>query len=72
MNNQNTSEIESSEILLKLADVMRQTSLGHTFIYKSMHNGTFPKQLKIAKKCVRWNQSEISQWIKKQSDLGSN
>jgi prophage regulatory protein len=66
MNKQNTTPIDNSGSLLKLKEVMRQTSLGQSFIYKAMYNGTFPKQLKIGK-CARWRQHEIQQWIDHQT-----
>lgn len=69
MKTQNTSHIDDPDALLKLSDVMLQTKLGHTYIYRAMHRGTFPKQLKIAKRCVRWRKSDILAWINKQSSL---
>lgn len=69
MKTQNIPLLDDSVDLLKLSDVMRQTRLGHTFIYRAMNQGTFPKQLKITKRCVRWRKSDILAWINKQSSL---
>ena len=66
MKTQITSLIDNPDDLLKLSDVMLQTKLGHGYIYKAMHLGNFPKQLKISKKCVRWRKSDILAWINNQ------
>jgi prophage regulatory protein len=66
MNKQSTTSFDDSGSLLKLKEVMQKTSLGQSYIYKSMYLGTFPKQLKISKRCVRWYKSEIQQWIEDQ------
>lgn len=67
MKTQNPSHFDEPDALLKLSDVMQQTKLGHTYIYRAMHKGTFPKQLKITERCVRWRKSDIVDWINKLS-----
>ena len=69
MKNQTTPQSTSKDSLLKLTDIMQLTKVGHTFIYAAMRKGTFPQKIEIAKKCVRWSQQEVSQWIKHQIEL---
>lgn len=52
-----------SERLLRLRDVMAQTGLGSSTIYRYMAAGTFPKQVKIGGYSARWLASEVDGWI---------
>lgn len=49
-------------------DVEAQTGLCRSSIYKRVIEGTFPPQIKVGKRSVRWLQSEIDAWISRQID----
>lgn len=52
-----------SDRLLRLRDVMAQTGLGSSTIYRLIAAGTFPTQLKIGGHSARWLQSAVDAWI---------
>ena len=49
--------------LIKLIEVMKQTALGRTSIYKYMKEGLFPKPVTQIGKSVAWVESEVQEWI---------
>lgn len=49
--------------LIKLTEVMNQTALGRSSIYKYMKEGLFPKPVTQIGKSVAWVESEIQEWI---------
>lgn len=49
--------------LIKLAEVMNQTALGRSSVYKYMKEGLFPKPVTQIGKSVAWVESEIQEWI---------
>jgi prophage regulatory protein len=48
--------------LLKMAEVRRETSLHPATIYRQMHAGTFPRQVRIGLGRVGWWESDIEAW----------
>jgi prophage regulatory protein len=53
----------SSERLLRLPDVKKQTGLGRAAIYAGIADGTFPSPVNIGVRAVAWLESEIQAWI---------
>lgn len=49
--------------LIKLAEVMNQTALGRSSVYKYMKEGLFPKPVTQIGKSVAWVESEVQEWI---------
>jgi len=49
--------------LIKLTEVMNQTALGRSSIYKYMKEGVFPKPVTQIGKSVAWVEDEIQEWI---------
>ncbi len=49
--------------LIKLAEVMKQTALGRSSVYKYMKEGLFPKPVTQIGKSVAWVESEVQEWI---------
>jgi prophage regulatory protein len=49
--------------LIKLAEVMKQTALGRSSVYKYMKEGLFPKPVMQIGKSVAWVESEVQEWI---------
>lgn len=49
--------------LLKLKDVMLQTGLARSTVYKYIAENRFPKPVSLGERNVAWVQSEIDDWI---------
>jgi prophage regulatory protein len=55
-------DIETSERLIRIGDLIEITGLSRTTIYREIQNGRFPVPIRIGAS-VRWPMSEISQFI---------
>lgn len=55
-----------TDSFMRIADVVKTTSLSRSLIYKKIKDGTFPAPRELGPLCVRWRQSEISAWIDQQ------
>ena len=49
--------------LIKLIEVMNQTALSRSSVYKYMKKGAFPKPVTQIGKSVAWVESEVQEWI---------
>ena len=49
--------------LIRLGDVLHQTSLSKTSVYRALREDRFPKPLRVGPQSVRWRQDEIDAWI---------
>lgn len=56
------AEFKSPGRLLKLKDVVEQTSLGVATIYRRMNQGTFPKNRSLGGGRVAWTEADIEAW----------
>ena len=52
--------------LLKRVEVQEMVGLKHAEIYKFISQGRFSRPIKISRKCVRWRQNEIENWVEAQ------
>lgn len=64
---------EQPERILRLKAVLERTGLSRSTLYRKIHQGTFPKQIRIAARCAGWRETAIAKWlddplIYKQSD----
>ena len=48
---------------LRISEVLQMTGMGKTFIYDSMMDGTFPKQIQLGSRTVAWNEQEHTKWM---------
>lgn len=48
---------------LRLPQVIEQTGLARSTIYKLMSSGDFPKSIPLTGRIVGWLKSEIQDWI---------
>jgi prophage regulatory protein len=48
---------------LRLNDVLDRTRLSRATLYRKIQDGTFPKQVRIASRCVAWRESEVAEWM---------
>lgn len=49
--------------LIKLKDVMSNTGLGRSTIYKYIAEGAFPKPVSLGARAVAWVDSEVEDWV---------
>ena len=56
----------SPERILRITAVLERTGLSRATLYRKMKKGTFPRQLKIAERCVGWHESAVKEWVKNQ------
>lgn len=59
--------MNQNERLLTLREVIAITTLSKPSIYKHMHAGEFPKQIRVGTNRVAWIQREIHEWIEAQA-----
>lgn len=50
--------------ILRLPAVLDRTGLSRATLYRKVADGTFPKQVRIAKRCCGWREAEIAIWIR--------
>lgn len=51
------------ERILRLAEVLKKTGLSRSSLYRRIGQGRFPRQVRIAERCVGWRQSELNSWL---------
>lgn len=49
--------------VLRLPQVMEQTGLARSTIYKLMDAGDFPRPIPLMQRCVGWLESEVVDWL---------
>ncbi len=52
--------------MLRRPEVERETGLKRSTIYELMAKGSFPKQVRIARRAVAWPSAEIERWKREQ------
>lgn len=55
---------EKPDRILRLNNVLDRTGLSRATLYRKVENGTFPRQVRIAARCVGWRESAISDWMR--------
>jgi prophage regulatory protein len=53
--------------ILRLKSVLERTGLSRSTLYRKMHLGTFPKQLRISIRCAGWRETEVEDWLRNPS-----
>jgi prophage regulatory protein len=48
---------------LRLNDVLERTGLSRSSLYRKIDAGTFPRQVRIADRCVGWRESIVTEWM---------
>lgn len=49
--------------LIRLSEVMQQTSLSRSVIYRKMKKGSFPQNISLGGRSVAWLESDVQEWI---------
>lgn len=48
---------------LRIPQVKQQIGLSRSQIYKMIGEGTFPRQIKLSRRCVAWRWAEVKAWM---------
>ena len=57
--------------MLALKAVVAATGISRSTLYVLMAEGTFPRPRRVGKRAVRWNASEITNWLENRPFGGS-
>ena len=49
--------------MLKLEEVMKITGLGRSTLYALVKSGSFPKQVQLGPRAVRWDSRAVERWL---------
>lgn len=53
---------DAPERILRINTVLDRTGLSRSTLYRKVQDGTFPKQIQIAARCVGWRESAVKGW----------
>lgn len=48
---------------LRLAAVLKKTSLSRTTLFRLIAEGKFPAGHKLAERCAAWDEAEVDAWL---------
>lgn len=54
---------EPGRRILRRAEVEAKTGFKRAHLYRLMHQGKFPKSLRLGVRAVGWDSTEVDQWI---------
>lgn len=57
-------QTDTPDRILRLGAVLNRTGLTRSTLYRKIHTGTFPKQVRIATRCTGWRESAVSDWMR--------
>lgn len=49
--------------ILRIKTVMQRTGLSRSTLYRKIHDGSFPQQVKISIHGAGWRESAINHWV---------
>jgi prophage regulatory protein len=49
--------------IVRIKTVLARTGLSRSTLYRKIQQGTFPRQLRIAERCVGWRESAVDAWL---------
>lgn len=49
---------------LRIADVLRLTSLSRATLYRKIQDGSFPAQVRLSQRCCGWRESAVRHWCR--------
>ena len=55
--------------LMRLKEVIRNTGLGRSTVYKYISEGRFPKPVSLGDRAVGWVDGEVDDWIMARIEL---
>ena len=58
----------ATTIIWRLPEVLQQTGLSRSTIYEMISRGEFPRQVKLGRRAVGWNATDVEEWIHSKVD----
>jgi len=58
--------------ILRRKQVEQRTGLSRSTIYLSIHEGTFPRPIKLGARAVGWLENEIEAWLAGRMEIRDN
>lgn len=49
--------------ILRIRTVLARTGLSRSTLYRKMQAGVFPRQIRIAERCMGWRESAVNGWL---------
>jgi prophage regulatory protein len=49
--------------ILRIKTVMQRTGLSRSTLYRKIHDGSFPSQIKISVHGTGWQESAVNRWV---------
>lgn len=62
---------DSPDRILRIRAVLKRTGFSRSTLYRKIQKGTFPKQLRIAERCIGWRESAVEAWLRSPAHAGS-
>ncbi|WP_425516621.1 helix-turn-helix transcriptional regulator [Sphingobium phenoxybenzoativorans] len=62
MNKVNFMNDMPADRFLRVEAVLDRTGLSRATLYRKVRQGTFPRQIRIAVRCVGWRESAVAAW----------
>ena len=50
--------------LLRLKTVLDRTGLSRSTLYRKIQEGSFPRQVPIARRCTGWRECDVNEWLR--------
>ena len=60
------------EKIFRLKNVVEETGLSRSTIYRLFNAGKFPRPIKLSERAIGWHESVIQHWIDEQAGLIKN
>ena len=55
--------IDTPDCIIRLPTVLKLTGLCRSTLYRKVDAGKFPRQIRIAERCVGWRESQVRAWM---------
>ena len=55
---------DTPDRIIRINTVLERTGLSRSTLYRKVQDGTFPKQVRIAARCVGWRESAVGDWMR--------
>ena len=56
-------DVDKPARFLRLKTVIQRTGLSRSTIYRKIGEGTFPRQVRLAERCVGWREAHVEEWL---------
>lgn len=54
---------DAPDRIIRLKTVLDRTGLSRSTLYRKVHDGSFPRQLKLSTRCAGWHESAVNAWL---------